>query len=250
MSNASGVTPKGVVSILVASLIGVPLFIYLIIKIFTSGIDADENTPAMSQAATDARLMPVGRVKIIPTAPVGSRTGLMVYESVCVSCHAEGVGGAPKFGDATVWAVHLAQGFNTLAEHAIKGFKTMPAKGGDPSLTDDEVKRAVAYMGNAVGAKFVEPPVIDASGAIAKIDPEVQGRAIYEKTCAMCHATGLQGAPKFGDSAVWTARLKVGLDNVIKIGKVGKGMMPPKGGYMGSDAEFAAAVEYMVKHSS
>lgn len=249
MGNTNEMTPKGVIGIVIAAVIGVPVFIYLLIKIFTSGIEVDENASLMLPAAVDARLMPVGNVKVVATAPVGSRTGQMVYESICITCHAEGLAGAPKFADNGVWAPRLSKGFNVLVEYAIKGINGMPPRGGDPGLTDDEMKRAVAYMGNAAGAKFTEPPISNAPSVAAKIDPEVKGKEIYDTLCATCHAAGLNGAPKFGDKAAWSARLKVGIDNVIKIGTKGKGMMPPKGGYMGTDAEFAAAVEYMVKHS-
>lgn len=249
MGNAKEMTPKGVIGLVIAAVVGVPVFIYLVIKIFTSGIGIDEDAPLMVPAAVEARLMPAGNVKVVMTAPVGSRTGQMVYESICITCHAEGLAGAPKFGDKNAWIPVLSKGFNTLVEHAIKGFNAMPARGGDPSLTDDEMKRAVAYMGNAAGGKFTEPPVDNASMMAEKIDPEVKGKEIYDSLCATCHAAGLNGAPKFGDKAAWTARLKVGLDNVIKISAKGKGMMPPKGGYMGSDEEFAAAVKYLVGHS-
>lgn len=249
MSDARGMTPRGVVSIILTAVVGVPILIYFIIKLFTSGINIDQSG-AMSKEAVDTRLLPVGTVKVMLTAPIGSRTGQMVYEGICITCHAEGLSGAPKFGDASAWVPHLAKGFDTMVQHAIHGFNAMPAKGGDPSLTDDEIKRAVAYMGNAVGAKFVEPPVIDASGVAIKLDPEVKGKEIYDALCTTCHAAGLNGAPKLGDKAAWAPRLKDGIETTIKMGIVGKGIMPPKGGYIGSDEEFAAAVQYIVNHST
>jgi cytochrome c5 len=248
MSNASGVTPKTVVGIVVSAVIGVPILIYLIIKLFTSGINLDGSVASMSKEAVAARLLPVGTVKVMLTAPVGSRTGQMVYDSICATCHAAGISGAPKFGEAAAWRLHLAKGFETLVKHAIEGFNAMPAKGGDPSLTDEEVTRAVAYMGNSAGANFTEPPVLNASIAI-KLDPEVKGKEIYTTVCMTCHAAGLVGAPKFGDKAAWASRLKNGIDEAIKVAIVGKGMMPPKGGYGGSDEEFAAAARYLINHS-
>ena len=60
----------------------------------------------------------------------------------------------PQTGDAAAWAVRVEKGVDTLYEHAIKGFVgdmgMMPAKGGNPSLSDDEVKAAVDYMVQAV----------------------------------------------------------------------------------------------------
>ena len=56
----------------------------------------------------------------------------------------------------------------------------------------------------------------------------------------------MAGAPKFGDKAAWAPRLAAGFDEVLKIATNGKGAMPPKGGSGASDADFKAAVEYLV----
>jgi hypothetical protein len=47
--------------------------------------------------------------------------------------------GSPKLGDKVAWKPRIAQGLATLHEHAIKGIRTMPAKGANPSLSDAEV---------------------------------------------------------------------------------------------------------------
>ena len=62
--------------------------------------------------------------------------------------------GAPKFGDREQWAPRIAQGHDTLVTHALKGIRMMPAKGGNASLSDDEVAGAVKYMANEAGAGF------------------------------------------------------------------------------------------------
>ena len=76
--------------------------------------------------------------------------GASIYKNTCLVCHGQGVAGAPKLGDKTMWASRLSQGVDVLEKHAIEGFTggtgTMPAKGGNVSLTEDEVKAAVAYM--------------------------------------------------------------------------------------------------------
>ena len=69
-----------------------------------------------------------------------------MYQKTCMVCHAAGIAGAPKAGDKTAWAPHLARGTDQLYMSAIKGFKAMPPKGGNPSLSDAEVKAAVDYM--------------------------------------------------------------------------------------------------------
>ncbi len=80
------------------------------------------------------------------------------------------------------------------------------------------------------------------------------GKAVYNKTCKMCHATGIAGAPKVGDAAAWAERSKKGIDamaqNAIKGFKGSTGRMPPKGGNSKlSDADIKAAVQYMVDSS-
>ncbi len=72
--------------------------------------------------------------------------GKKVYNEVCHTCHGPGIAGAPKFGDSEAWKPRIAKGMDTLEEHAIHGFNAMPAKGGDTSLSDQDVEDAVAYM--------------------------------------------------------------------------------------------------------
>ena len=85
--------------------------------------------------------------------------------------------------------------------------------------------------------------------AVATDGKPRSGEAIYNTICKACHDTGVAGAPKTGDKAAWAPRLAPGFDEVLKIATQGKGAMPPKGGFTGSDADFAAAVHYMVDAS-
>lgn len=91
----------------------------------------------------------------------GNRTGEEIYNTTCKTCHAAGTLNAPKFGDAGDWAPRIAKGYDGLVHSAINGFNAMPAKGGAADLTEDEVRRAVAYMANSAGAKFTAPPVAE-----------------------------------------------------------------------------------------
>jgi len=77
--------------------------------------------------------------------------GKTTYNGTCVACHGSGLPGIPQLGDAAGWAPRIKQGNDTLYEHAISGYTgsagmPMPAKGGNPSLSDDDVKAAVDYM--------------------------------------------------------------------------------------------------------
>ena len=67
---------------------------------------------------------------------------------MCATCHAAGLAGAPKYGDQAAWKPRIAQGLPTLHEHAIKGIRAMPPKGGSLNLGDAEVAAAVDYMVN------------------------------------------------------------------------------------------------------
>ena len=61
-------------------------------------------------------------------------------------CHGAGVAGAPKAGDKAAWAPRLKIGVDALYASALKGKAAMPAKGGNASLPDADVKAAVDYL--------------------------------------------------------------------------------------------------------
>ena len=83
-------------------------------------------------------------------APPPARDGQQVYQATCVACHGAGVAGAPKLGDKGQWAKHVAKGRDTLYASAVNGVQgstgAMPPKGGNPALSDAEVRAAVDYM--------------------------------------------------------------------------------------------------------
>jgi cytochrome c5 len=72
------------------------------------------------------------------------------------------------------------------------------------------------------------------------------GKAVYDQTCALCHAAGVAGAPKFGDKAAWAPRLATGKAALVASVIKGKGAMPAKAGNANlKDDEIAAAVDYI-----
>ncbi len=76
------------------------------------------------------------------------------------------------------------------------------------------------------------------------------GEAIYNATCVACHGTGAAGAPKFGDTGSWGARIAQGYDTVLKHAIEGLRAMPAKGGNPDlDDVEVARAVVYMANKS-
>jgi cytochrome c5 len=109
-----------------------------------------------------ARIKPVGQVQIdgdettsIQVAPKVVKTvekkssamdGEAVYKKYCVTCHATGLAGSPKFQNKADWAPRQKQGMDTLLKHAISGIRAMPPKGTCMSCSDGEIKAAVQYM--------------------------------------------------------------------------------------------------------
>jgi cytochrome c5 len=79
-----------------------------------------------------------------------SLAGKSTYQSMGSTCHDSGALGAPKFGDKAAWQPRIAQGKQVLYSSALNGIGAMPAKGGHPQLSDDQVKAAVDYMVGAV----------------------------------------------------------------------------------------------------
>ncbi len=85
------------------------------------------------------------------------------------------------------------------------------------------------------------------SAAFAAPALAADGKAVYDKTCSVCHAAGVAGAPKLGDKAAWSARAGAGKDALAASVVKGKGAMPPKAGNASlSDADIKAAIDYML----
>jgi len=107
------------------------------------------------------RIKPVGKVVMeLPTevavtnpgifSDITTRDGSQVFNQSCAACHALGIAGAPKLGDQLQWKTRLAKGTKLLYVSALNGITSatgvMPAKGGNASLSDAEVKAAVDYI--------------------------------------------------------------------------------------------------------
>jgi cytochrome c5 len=173
-------------------------------------------------------------------AEPAERSGKQVVDSLCISCHGTGAGGAPKIGDKKAWADRAAKGLSGLSKSAMTGIKQMPAHGGNMKLTDIEIERAITYMVNQSGGNWIEP--VSRSAAT----PPRSGKEIVETQCVKCHGTGVGGAPKIGDRAAWTPRVTQGLDTVVASAIHGHGAMPPRGGMADlTDVEIRSAIVYM-----
>lgn len=232
----------------------------------------------MQAEAADVNLAPIGSVNAVDKTIVKvARSGEAVYNAVCTSCHAAGVLGAPKIDDKGAWAPRVANGLDGLMKNAINGLNSMPARGGDPSITDEELSNAIVYMTGKAGhdlSSQVKAPAAapaeqaaapaaaaapaEAAAPVAAAPAEqaaapaaaVDGEKVYKGICFSCHDVGVAGSPKLGDKAAWAARIATGNEALYTSALNGKGAMPAKGGNPAlSDAEIKAAVDFMVSKS-
>lgn len=126
---------------------------------------------AAKHAAIEARLAPAatvnagetGRAAILAAEEAakkaaagkvaygGTLDGSVIYQNLCSACHQSGAAGAPQ-PTKEAWAPRIAQGMELLVKHATEGFQgpagIMPARGGNASLTDEQVRATVEYMVN------------------------------------------------------------------------------------------------------
>ena len=167
------------------------------------------------------------------------RGGKEIVETVCAVCHTTGVNGAPKIGDRKAWAKLAPQGLTGLTEVALKGIRKMPPHGGNHDLTDTEIERAITYMVNQSGGRWIEPT--------SKLAVQRSGGAVVQAYCAKCHQTGAEGAPRIGDRAAWIPRLKQGFEVLVGSAIKGHGPMPSRGDVANlTDTEIRAAIAYMI----
>ena len=76
--------------------------------------------------------------------------GKEIYDTKCFTCHANGVAGAPKFGDKAAWEPRIATGMDTLLAVSIKGKGAMPPKGTCMDCSDEDLKATIQYMIDSV----------------------------------------------------------------------------------------------------
>ena len=122
------------------------------------------------QVAVVERIQPVARVALAVPGAASAELKLSaqeVYNKVCMACHATGAAGAPKVGAKDQWEPRFAQGLDTLVKNAVNGIRGMPAKGGNPALTETNLKEAIVYMLGETGIKTdsAPAPVADAPAA-------------------------------------------------------------------------------------
>ena len=164
----------------------------------------------------------------------------------------------------TLGAVGVIIAIILLVHYAVGSYGSRDLSG-HPSMSPEAVAKRIAPVAHVV----VDPNAPAAAAAPATAAPAAMpvsapaapggaaapvktaaaggaGKSTYEATCAVCHASGVAGAPKFGDKAAWAPRIAQGLPALHASALKGKGAMPPKGGNMSlSDEAVKAAVDYM-----
>ena len=110
----------------------------------TEAMTATPASPAPATAVAAATV--TAATATIVAAATGAAPAL--YTQICSACHAQGVAGAPKFGDKVAWAPRIAQGIDALTASAIKGKGAMPPRGGSQA-SDAEIRTVVTYMVSA-----------------------------------------------------------------------------------------------------
>lgn len=239
-------TPKDFILATLGGLFAPGLAIFLIVMLVV-GVQAHMGAPDPAPLADKEvrdRIKSFGvSVAVDPNAPHVDRGGEQVYNEVCAGCHASGALGSPKFKEAKDWGGRIGQGYDTLLTHALNGFNKMPARGGEPDLSDLEVARGVVHMTNAAGAHFEAALKKEAEPSAADL---ARGKVVYAENCAYCHDSGLTGAQKLTDTAAWTALLKEGKAYLYEAAVKGSFGGPAKGGNDKlSDADTRYAVDYM-----
>ncbi|WP_242632759.1 c-type cytochrome [Thiothrix fructosivorans] len=175
----------------------------------------------MRAAATEVNLKPIGSVNAVDKSIVKeARSGEAVYTAVCTSCHAAGVLGAPKIDDKAAWAPRIAQGLDGLMKNATNGIRSMPARGGDPTITDEELTNAIVYMtgkaghdlssqakggaapaGDAAKAAPAAAPAADAAKAAPAADPAADAAKAAPAAAPVADAAKAAPAAPVADAA-------------------------------------------------
>ncbi|MDT0500879.1 MULTISPECIES: c-type cytochrome [unclassified Halomonas] len=213
----------------------------------------------------------------------GDIDGASIYNSVCMACHETGAAGAPIRGDEAAWADRVEKGFATLLDHSMNGFNAMPARGGNPNLSDAEMEAVTAYMvepvmdvpelggGDEAAAEAPaeeadekaqadaasQEDATDESAGNASAEESaaggepshagIDGEAIFNQICMACHMTGAAGAPVRGEADQWAPRLEQGIETLYDHSINGFNAMPAKGGNPNlSDDEVKAATDYLI----
>jgi cytochrome c5 len=117
----------------------------------------------------------------------------------------------------------------------IIGLVAYVTSGNKPQAGSSNEPEAIAARIQKVGAVEIK----DANRAARS------GEDVFKAQCSACHTSGAAGAPKFGDTGAWGARIGKGYDALLTSALKGKGAMGPQGGGDFEDFEIGRGVVYM-----
>jgi cytochrome c5 len=148
--------------VLLGIFLALSLFTYLLVDHHTTlpnRIDHARESLLSSGRSISDRIKRVGTVELEPSqAPIALgvpaslviKDGETIYSENCAACHMLGIAGAPKAGDKVQWKLRIAKGTKALYSSALNGLQgqlaVMPAKGGNSTLSDIEVRNAVDHL--------------------------------------------------------------------------------------------------------
>lgn len=85
----------------------------------------------------------------VAAAPAPDPATQKLYERSCKGCHGVTGTGAPGTGDAAAWAPRVQQGRETLLDHTITGYKSMPPMGACPDCAEAQFVALIEHMSGA-----------------------------------------------------------------------------------------------------
>jgi cytochrome c5 len=114
-------------------------------------------TPAVNASATNPKAPPQ---KQSAAGASSGQSGSAVYHQTCIACHgANGKGAIPGAPDFTSKTGPLSKSDAILLQHIENGYQSpgspmaMPPRGGNPKLTNADLKNALDYIRSTFGGK-------------------------------------------------------------------------------------------------
>ncbi|MCH9637154.1 c-type cytochrome [Rickettsiella endosymbiont of Litargus connexus] len=109
-----------------------------------------------SSIALEKRIAPIGKVKVasseispslsLQVVAQDAHLGKTIFESKCILCHKNGIGGAPRLGNHSDWAPRIKKKFSLLLKHATMGYRAMPPKGACLECSISDLEVTIKYM--------------------------------------------------------------------------------------------------------
>lgn len=235
-------------------------------KVFQTGQQVFETTctachtagvagaPKMGDQAAWAPLIETGYDELVKAAihgvgampPKGGNAALSDFEVERAVVYMANQSGASFEEPQEPAADQPADAGQAAAGSAAPAAAAAPAQASAPAAASTQA--AAAPAAPAAPAEQAAAPATEQAAAPAAdaASDNAVGEKIYKSVCIACHASGVAGAPKFGDKEAWAKYIESGMDTMLQAAIHGKGAMPPRGGSQATDAELKAAIQYMV----